>query len=224
MGSMRLLIVEDNRALAENVASAFQAKGYAVDCVADGEEADAALHNQSYDLVILDLGLPALDGLEVLRRLRRRKSRVPVLILTARDALADRVQGLNLGADDYLGKPFALAELEARAGALIRRGVGGEAAVIEHGRLTVDTGARVARAGGATLELPRREFNLLEVLLARRGQVVSKEILLEKLFGFDEEVGINAVEIYVHRLRKRLEPVGVRIRTVRGLGYLLEKP
>ncbi len=221
---MRLLVVEDNPALARNVAGAFEAKCYAVDRVGDGEEADAALLVQAYDLVILDLGLPELDGLEVLRRLRRRKSRMPVLILTARDAVADRVQGLNLGADDYLGKPFSLAELEARAGALIRRGVGGAAAVIEHGRLAVDTAARLVRLDGVPLDLPRREFNLLEVLLTRRGQVVAKDALLEKLFGFDEEVGVNAVEIYVHRLRKRLEPAGVRIRTVRGLGYLLENP
>jgi DNA-binding response OmpR family regulator len=221
---MRLLIVEDNKALARNVVAAFQAKGYAVDCVGDGEEADAALHGQDYDLVILDLGLPELDGLEVLRRLRRRKSRVPVLILSARDAIKDRVDGLNLGADDYLAKPFALEELEARAGALLRRGAGGEPAAIEHGRLVLDTVARQVRVDGAPLELPRRELNLLEVLLARRGQVVSKESLLEKLFGFDEEVGINAVEIYVHRLRKRLDHAGVRIRTVRGLGYLLEQP
>jgi DNA-binding response OmpR family regulator len=221
---MRLLIVEDNQALARNVVAAFLAKGYAADLVADGEEADAALRTQEYDLVILDLGLPELDGLEVLRRLRRRRSRVPVLILSARDALRDRVEGLNLGADDYLAKPFALEELEARAGALIRRGAGGEPAIVEHGRLALDTVARQARVDGQPLDLPRRELNLLEVLLARRGQVVSKEALLEKLFGFDEEVGVNAVEIYVHRLRKRLEPAGVRIRTVRGLGYLLEQP
>jgi two-component system OmpR family response regulator len=221
---MRLLIVEDNKALARNVVAAFQAKGYAVDCVGDGEEADAALHGQDYDLVILDLGLPELDGLEVLRRLRRRKSRVPVLILSARDAVKDRVDGLNLGADDYLAKPFALEELEARAGALLRRGAGGEPAVIEHGRLVLDTVARQVRVDGAPLDLPRRELNLLEVLLARRGQVVAKESLLEKLFGFEEEVGVNAVEIYVHRLRKRLDHAGVRIRTVRGLGYLLERP
>jgi DNA-binding response OmpR family regulator len=221
---MRLLIVEDNQALARNVGAAFRAKGYAVDSVADGEEADAALHAQGYDLVILDLGLPDLDGLEVLRRMRRRKSRVPVLILTARDSLRDRVEGLNLGADDYLAKPFALEELEARAGALIRRGVGGEAALIEHGRLTLDTVARQVRVDGQPVDLPRRELNLLEVLLARRGQVVAKDALLEKLFSADEEVGVNAVEIYVHRLRKRLEPAGVRIRTVRGLGYLLEQP
>lgn len=221
---MRLLIVEDNQALARNIAAAFKAKGYAVDCVADGEEADAALHNQEYDLVVLDLGLPELDGLEVLRRLRRRKSKAPVLILSARDAVRDRVEGLNLGADDYLAKPFALEELEARAGALLRRGAGGEPACIEHGRLVLDTVARQVRVDGEPLDLPRRELNLLEVLLARRGAVVSKEALLEKLFGYEEEVGVNAVEIYVHRLRKRLEHAGVHIRTVRGLGYLLERP
>ena len=219
---MRVLVVEDNAALAGNVVAAFRAKGYAVDLVGDGEEADAALHQQDYDLVILDLGLPSLDGLEVLKRLRHRRSRVPVLVLTARDALRDRVEGLNLGADDYLPKPFALEELEARAGALIRRGVGGAPAVIEHGRLTLDTAGRQVRVDGEPVDVPRRELNLLEVLLARRGQVVPKEAILEKLFGMDEEVGLNAVEIYVHRLRKRLEPAGLRIRTVRGLGYLLE--
>jgi two-component system, OmpR family, response regulator len=221
---MRLLVVEDNPALGRSIAEAFRAKGYAVDAVEGGDDADTALRTQAYDLVILDLGLPDLDGLEVLRRLRGRRARVPVLVLTARDALEDRVQGLNLGADDYLGKPFALAELEARAGALIRRGVGGEAAVIAHGRLALDTASRVARVDGETVDLPRRELTLLEVLLIHRGQVVSKQALLDKLYGFDDEAGVNAVEIYVHRLRKKLEPAGVRIRTVRGLGYLLENP
>jgi DNA-binding response OmpR family regulator len=221
---MRLLVVEDNHALGQSIASAFRAKGHAVDRVESGDDADTSLRTQSYDLVILDIGLPDLDGLEVLRRLRGRKSRVPVLILTARDALDDRVQGLNLGADDYLCKPFALAELEARAGALIRRGVGGEAAVITHGRLTLDTGARQVQVDGEPIDLPRRELNLLEVLLMQRGQVVAKQALLDKLFGLEDEAGLNAVEIYVHRLRKKLEPAGLRIRTVRGLGYLLENP
>ena len=221
---MRLLVVEDNPALGRSVESAFRAKGYAVDLVESGESADSALHTQEYDLVILDLGLPDLDGLEVLRRLRSRRSRIPVLVLTARDGIQDRVQGLNLGADDYLCKPFAVAELEARAGALIRRGVGGAAAVISHGRLTLDTAARLARVDGEPIDLPRRELSLLEVLLVHRGQVVAKQALHDKLFGFDDEAGVNAVEIYVHRLRKKLEPVGVRIRTVRGLGYLLENP
>lgn len=221
---MRVLIVEDNQALARNVASVFLSKGWAAETVASGEDADSWLATQRYDLVILDLGLPDMDGMEVLRRLRARKSRVPVLILTARDALPDRVTGLNSGADDYLGKPFELAELEARARALIRRGIGGEAAVLKHGRLTFDTALRSVRIDDERLVLPRREMNLLEILLTRRDQVVSKETLLEGLFGYDEEVGINAVEIYVHRLRKKLERAGVHIRTVRGIGYLLEKP
>ncbi len=221
---MRLLIVEDNEHLARGLTNLFRAKGYAVDCAPGGEDADAALHTQPYDLVILDLGLPDMDGLEVLRRVRRRKSRVPVLILTARDSIQKRVDGLNLGADDYLGKPFALAELEARAGALIRRGVGGESPVLRHGRLTLDTVGRVARIDGVPLDLPRRELCLLELLLLRCGQVVGKQTLLEKLFGFDDEAGLNAIELYVHRLRKKLEPAGIHVRTIRGLGYLLENP
>lgn len=222
---MRMLIVEDNRALAKSIADAFTAKGHAVDRVHDGEEADAALlQDTGYDLVILDLGLPALDGLEVLRRLRDRSSRIPVLVLTARDAVSDRVQGLDLGADDYLGKPFALQELVARAGALMRRGVGSEGAVLRHGALEFDTTARVARVRGAAVELRRRELNLLEVLVARRGQVVPKQLLIEKLFGMDDEGSVAAVETYVHRLRKKLEGADVRIRTIRGIGYLLEDP
>jgi DNA-binding response OmpR family regulator len=221
---MRLLVVEDNPALGRDIATAFRGKGHTVDLVASGEDADTSLRTQSYDLVVLDIGLPDLDGREVLRRLRHRKSRVPVLILSAHDALEERIQGLNLGADDYLCKPFALAELEARAGALIRRGVGGVAALIRHGRLTLDTAARRVEVDGAPVELPRRELTLLELLLVQRGQVVAKQALLEKLFGLDDEPGVNAVEIYVHRLRKKLEPAGVRIRTVRGLGYLLENP
>ncbi len=221
---MRLLIVEDNHALAQSLSGAFRAKGYAVDCAAGGEDAEAALHTQPYDLLILDLGLPDMDGFEVLRRLRRQKSRIPVLVLTARDTLQQRVDGLNVGADDYLGKPFALAELEARAGALLRRGVGGAGAVLRHGRLALDTVGRIATLDGEPLDLPRRELCLLELLLLRCGQVVGKQTLLDKLFSFDEEVGQNAVELYVHRLRKKLQPAGVRLRTVRGLGYLLENP
>ena len=165
---MRLLIVEDNEHLTANLAKLFRAKGYAVDCANRGEDADAALHTQPYDLVILDLGLPDIDGLELLRRIRRRKSRVPVLILTARESVEKRVEGLNEGADDYLGKPFSLAELEARAGALIRRGVGGESPLLRSGRLTLDTVGRVARIDGVPIDLPRRELCLLELLSTTR--------------------------------------------------------
>jgi DNA-binding response OmpR family regulator len=191
---MRLLLVEDNRALAESVAKLFRGKGYAVDAVETGDDARTALQTQPYDLVILDLGLPDVDGLEVLRRMRRAKSRVPVLVLTA------------------------------RAGALIRRGVGGGSAVISHGPLALDTNGRFATLDGVPLELPRRELCLLELLLLRAGQVVEKQTLLEKLFSYDEEAGVNAIEIYVHRLRKKLEPSGIHVRTIRGLGYLLENP
>ena len=221
---MRLLVVEDNQVLAESISKLMRGKGYAVDAVGTGGDAQTALATQPYDLVILDLGLPDIDGLEILRRMRRTKSRVPVLVLTARDSLQHRVEGLNLGADDYLTKPFALEELEARAGALIRRGVGGASAVISHGRLKLDTAGRVVTLDGAPLEMPRRELCLLELLLLRAGQVVGKQVLLEKLFSYDEEAGVNAIEIYVHRLRKKLEPVGIRVRTIRGLGYLLENP
>ncbi len=219
---MRILVVEDSVPLSRTVADAFRAKGHAVDTVTTGEEADAALQTQPYDVVILDLGLPDLDGTEVLRRLRSRRSRVPVLVLTARGELHDRVAGLNLGADDYLTKPFALEELEARAAALMRRGIGGSNAVLAHGRLRLDTTARLATVDGAALELPRRELALLEALLLRAGQVVSKQALFESLFDVDSEASLNAVEIYVHRVRKKVEPAGLCIRTIRGLGYLLE--
>lgn len=221
---MRLLVVEDNAALAESISKLFRAKGYAVDAVGTGEDARSALLTQPYDLVILDLGLPDVDGLVLLAELRRARSRVPVLVLTARAALQNRVEGLNLGADDYLVKPFALEELEARAGALIRRGVGGGGAVIAHGRLSLDTAGRLAALDGVPLDLPRRELCLLELLLLRAGQVVEKQVLLEKIFSYDEEPSINAIELYVHRLRKKLEPAGIHVRTIRGLGYLLENP
>ena len=221
---MRLLIVEDSRALAESICKLFRGKGYAVDAVETGDDARTALATQPYDLIVLDLGLPDVDGLEVLKGIRRGKSRVPVLVLTARASLQSRVEGLNTGADDYLVKPFALEELEARAGALIRRGVGGGSAVIAHGPLSLDTVGRVATLHGAPLDLPRRELCLLELLLLRAGQVVEKQVLLDKLFSYDEEAGLNAIELYVHRLRKKLEPAGIRVRTIRGLGYLLENP
>ncbi len=221
---MRILIAEDDPVLADGLIRSLRAASYAVDNAGDGGEADHMLAAQNYDLVILDLGLPKLDGFEVLRRLRRRSSRVPVLVLTARDALDDRVKGLDIGADDYLTKPFDLPELEARVRALIRRGQSGGGSLVTHGALAIDTTGRRATLNGEPLELSARELGVLEVLTLRSGRVVNKEQLAEQLYGWDEEVGANAIEVYVHRLRKKLEPFGVTIRTIRGLGYLLEKP
>jgi len=174
--------------------------------------------------VVLDLGLPGLDGLEVLRRLRRRASNIPVLILTARDSIVDRVNGLDVGADDYLVKPFELAELEARVRALMRRAQSVATARISHGALTLDTAARRAFVGEEALDLSAREVALLEALLLSAGRVVSKDQLADRLYGVSDEVGPNAIEVFVHRLRRKIEAAGVSIRTIRGLGYLVEKP
>jgi two-component system, OmpR family, response regulator len=220
---VRILIIEDDSVLADGLSRTLRHADYAVDAASTGLEADHVLAAQSYDLVILDLGLPGLDGFEVLRRMRRRGSTVPVLVLTARDALQDRVKGLDLGADDYMIKPFDLPELEARVRALIRRGQSGGASVLSHGALVLDTAGRRATLGGEPLDLSARELGVLEVLMMRAGRVVNKEQLAEQLYGWDEEVGPNAIEVYVHRLRRKLEPAGVNIRTIRGLGYLLEK-
>lgn len=221
---MRILLVEDDKILSDTLAQALRQSGYALDTVTDGNEADAALAQDGFDLVILDLGLPGLDGTQVLKRLRARKSNLPVLILTARDSLSDRVSGLDIGADDYLTKPFDLLELEARIRALIRRRHGLSDALISFGPLSYNSVDKCAMAHGRVLDLSAREIGLLEVLLLRAGRVVSKEHLAESLYGWDDEVGENAIEVGIHRLRKKLEPAGVSIRTVRGLGYLLEKP
>jgi len=220
---MRILIVEDEPLLADGLTRSLRQADYAMDCLSNGAEADHILTAQTYDLVILDLGLPQLDGFEILRRLRHRGSRVPVLVLTARDTLDDRVKGLDLGADDYLSKPFELAELEARVRALIRRGHSGGSSLLSHGALTLDTAGRRVLLNGEPIELSARELGVLEVLMLRSGRVVNKEQLAEQLYGWEEEVGANAIEVYVHRLRRKLEPAGVKIRTIRGLGYLLEK-
>ncbi len=220
---MRILIVEDDPLLADGLTRSLRQAEFTVDCLHDGEQADHVLSTQSYDLVILDLELPKLDGFQLLKRLRRRGTMMPVLVLTARDALADRVKGLDLGADDYLTKPFDLPELEARVRALIRRGQSGGHPVLTHGQLTLDIAGRRATLAGSPLELSAREFGVLEVLMLRSGRVVNKDQVAEQLYGWDDEVGSNAIEVYVHRLRKKLEPAGVVIRTIRGLGYLLEK-
>ena len=221
---MRILVAEDEPSVAEGLMRSLRQAGYAVDCAKDGDEADTALEANEFDLLILDIGLPKKSGLEVLKRLRSRGSKVPVLILTARDSLNDRVTGLDAGADDYLVKPFELAELAARVRALARRGMAGGLALISHGALTYDQAGRVARLNDIPIELSAREVGLLEVFLHRAGRLVSKDQLVNHLCEWGEEVSGNAIEVYVHRLRKKLEPGGIRIVTVRGLGYSLEKP
>jgi two-component system OmpR family response regulator len=220
---MRILLAEDDAMIADGLARSLRQNGYAVDCAATGIDADTALMTNTYDLVILDLGLPKMSGYDVLKRLRTRSSNLPVLILTALDALSDRVKGLDLGADDYMAKPFELAELEARVRALTRRS-SGTAPVMQCGALTYDQAGRTAHLNGDPIDLSAREVGLLEILLARVGRLVSKDQLVDHLCGWGEEVSYNAIEVYVHRLRKKLEPGGVRIATVRGLGYCLEKP
>jgi two-component system OmpR family response regulator len=220
---MRILVAEDDPSLAEGLMRSLRQSGYAVDCVTNGDEADSALQANEFDLLILDLGLPKRSGLEVLMRLRSRKSATAVLIITARDSVNDRVAGLDAGADDYLAKPFELTELHARVRALTRRGMAGGSSIISHGPLTFDQIGRAANLNGEPLELSARELGLLEIFLKRAGRLVSKDQLVNHLCEWGEEVSANAIEVYVHRLRKKLEPGGVRIVTVRGLGYSLEK-
>jgi two-component system OmpR family response regulator len=220
---MRILIAEDDAAVAAGLTHSLRRAGYSVDCVGDGAAADVALTTGHFDLLILDVGLPKLSGFEVLKRLRGRDTQIPVLVLTALDGVDDRVRGLDLGADDYLAKPFALKELEARVRALTRRGRVGSSPVLKHGPLVYDQVGKVAHLAGHHLELSAREVALLEIFLRSPGRILSKEQLVEHLCGWDEEVSSNAIEVYVHRLRKKLEVGGVRIATLRGLGYTLEK-
>ncbi len=220
---MRILIAEDDEVLADGLSRSLRAAGYAVDVVNNGQAADSALTAQHFDVLILDLGLPGLTGLEVLCRLRARNSTVPVLILTAADSVEQRVKGLDLGADDYMAKPFALSELEARVRALTRRSLAGAQVVMRNGTLSLDPAGRVATLNDAPLELSARELGLLEILISRPGRLVSKEQLVDHLCEWGEEVSTNAIEVYVHRLRKKIEPGGIRIVTVRGLGYSMQR-
>ena len=219
----KVLIIEDEKQIRRFVRAALEEDGCQIaeaETMAQGL-IEAGSHKP--DLLILDLGLPKLSGLDLLKRVRSRNSQLPVLILTALDGTGDRVKGLDLGADDYMVKPFELAELEARVRALTRRSAG-TTPTIQCGQLTYDQVGRVAQIGGQALELSAREIGLLEVLLTRMGRLVSKNQLVDHLCGWGEEVSHNAIEVYVHRLRKKLETGGVKIATVRGLGYCLERP
>ena len=217
----RILLVEDDPSLARGLVKTLKAVGYAVDCAEDGETALALARQEPFALITLDLGLPDISGLAVLRQLRQEKSNVPILILTARDALEDRIAGLDAGADDYLLKPFEPSELGARIRALLRRAQGDASPVITIGSLVIDQARVTAMVAERPLDLRRREWALLERLVARVGKVVAKDRLTNEIFGFDDPVGPNAIEVYVARLRRKLAPDGPEIRTIRGLGYML---
>jgi two-component system, OmpR family, response regulator QseB len=219
---MRLLLVEDDRMIGESVCEGLTQDGYAVDWVRDGNAAESALAAQDYAAVLLDLGLPRRDGLEVLRRMRARGSDVPVLVITARDAISDRIRGLDAGADDYLIKPFDLDELAARVRALSRRAAGRAQPIVEHGPVTLNPATREVTVHGRTVSLSAREFALLQALTSHPGVVLSRAQLEERLYGWDEEVSSNAVEVHIHNLRRKLG--ADVIRSERGIGYTIPMP
>jgi DNA-binding response OmpR family regulator len=220
---MRLLVIEDEARIAEIVKRSLERAGFVVDSVSLCADAREALSLTAYDAAILDLGLPDGDGLRLLAELRAARSLVPVLVLTARDAVQDRVAGLDAGADDYLIKPFAMAELVARTKALLRRPGGALGATLEAGNIVFDTIGRDVRVAGAAVPMPRRECAILEHLMRRLGRVVPKPVLEEKLYGIDDELDSNAIPVHVHHLRRKLLDAGAtaEIHTVRGIGYLL---
>jgi len=218
---MRILVAEDDSLLARGLTDLLMRAGHAVDRVETGVLADKALRGASYDLLVLDVGLPDIDGFEVLRRLRARRAATNILVLTARDAVEDRVHGLDLGADDYLTKPFSVTEFEARVRALLRRTTL-PAGAVHVGGLTVDLEAKRIKVNGASSELTMREWALLELFMTRPERVLSKEQIAQHLAEYDTQLTANAIEVYVSRLRAKIESAGVRIRTVRGFGYLWE--
>jgi two-component system OmpR family response regulator len=220
--AVHILLAEDDEVLSDGISKALQQKGYSVDVFDNGLAAQQAAVASKFDLIILDLGLPKLDGLSVLQRVRLQSRTVPILIVTARDGLHDRVTGLDLGADDYITKPFDLPELEARVRALLRRNTKSKDEELALGELRFDVVGRRAFIRGIALELSARELAVLEFLMQRAGRVVNKEQLIEYMYGWDEDVTYNAIEVNVHRLRKKIEAADVNIRTIRGLGYLLD--
>ena len=225
---MRVLLVEDDDLVADAVATGMRGAGLAVDCVGSAEQADTAMRTEHFDLIVLDIGLPGISGLEFLRRLRRefdgRIGRTPVLVLTARDGLDDRVNGLDLGADDYMVKPFEFRELLARSHALIRRTGSAVTQLTRIGDLSLDTSRRELRCGARLIELTPREWSIMEYLALHLDTVVPKNKLLQAISGWDDSLAPNAIEVYVSRLRAKIEGTGVTIRTVRGVGYRLEGP
>ena len=218
---MRALLVEDDPMIGESVRTALSQDGFAVDWTRDGKSANLALQAERYDIVLLDLGLPSRDGLEVLRAMRSAKDRTPVLIVTARDAVQERIRGLDAGGDDYLVKPFDLDELAARIRSLVRRSVGRAEPVIEHLGLTLNPATHEVALRGKAVELSARELAVLQALLERPGAVLSRAQLEDRLYGWGQEIESNAVEVYIHSLRRKL---GTNfIRTVRGVGYMVAK-
>jgi DNA-binding response OmpR family regulator len=218
---VRILLVEDDPLLGRGVQAALEQAGFAADWLRDGVAADAALEAGDYAAMVLDLGLPRLEGLELLRRRRGRGDRTPVLILSARDALEDRVRGLDAGADDYLVKPFRVEELAARLRALVRRSHGEAAPVLSVAGVTLDPGARSVEWHGRAVELPAREFDVLHELMLNAGRVLSREHLQGRVYRWGEEVESNAIDVHIHHLRRKLSPE--LIRTIRGVGYVLAR-
>jgi DNA-binding response OmpR family regulator len=218
---MRVLVVEDDRMIAQGLKTALEQEGYAVDRVADGRSAAEALRGTHFDLVLLDLGLPHRDGIEVLRELRRREDATPVIILTARDEVRDRIEGLDAGADDYIVKPFDLDEVSARMRSVLRRAAGRGDPCIRHGGIVLDPVTRTVERDGAPVALSALEFAVLEALLQRPGAVLSRAQLEDRLYGWGEQIESNAVEVYIHGLRRKLGSDAIR--TLRGVGYFVPK-
>ena len=219
---MRIAVIEDNKSLAAGIAYRLRDQGHAVDVLHEGADGDAHLAHEGADLVILDINLPGMNGLEILKRIRARGDNTPVLLLTARTETSDRVDGLDAGADDYLVKPFEMAELEARIRALSRRRASDVSPVETIGALTFDRGARILRKDAGTLDLPRRELAAFECLFDRKGRLVSKATLADHIYGTGADVDEKVVEVYISRLRKKLSDFNIRIKAARGLGYLMD--
>ncbi|MDP3508712.1 MAG: response regulator transcription factor [Candidatus Melainabacteria bacterium] len=218
---MKVLLVEDDEMVAESLVLALASSGYLIDCFSDGSNAEVAVSNDFYNLIILDLGLPGMNGLEFLKRIRQKKISTPVLILTAKDTYDERIEGLDSGANDYVTKPFHLGELEARMRALLRIGYN-NATTVKLGELSFDTSKRLLRRGDDLIDLSPREYAVLEILIHNIGSMVTKEKMASLLSNWEAPVSHNALDIIIHRLRKKLEPFGLNLQTIRGLGFIVE--